>query len=68
MIEVRDVLRLYRRGVDLVHALEHVTLDIPGGRFVALMGPSGSDKSTLMNLLGASAGQVVATGDGTRWR
>ena len=52
MIEVRDVSRLYRRGVDLVHALEHVTLDIPGGRFVALMGPSGSGKSTLMNLLG----------------
>ena len=37
VIEVRDVSRLYRRGVDLVHALEHVTLRIPGGRFVALM-------------------------------
>src|ERR1051325_6726700 len=51
MIDVRDVSRLYHRGVDMVHALEHVSLRIPGGRFVALMGPSGSGKSTLLNLL-----------------
>jgi putative ABC transport system ATP-binding protein len=66
MIEVRDVSRLYRRGVDLVHALEHVTLEIPGGRFVALMGPSGSGKSTLMNLLAGldrpDTGEVVVAG------
>jgi putative ABC transport system ATP-binding protein len=66
MIEVRDVSRLYRRGVDLVHALEHVTLDIPGGRFVALMGPSGSGKSTLMNLLAGldrpDGGEVIVFG------
>src|SRR6185369_17255861 len=51
MIEVRDVSRLYRRGVDMVHALEHVTMRIPGGRFVALMGPSGPGKPTLLHLL-----------------
>jgi putative ABC transport system ATP-binding protein len=66
MIEVRDVSRLYRRGVDLVHALEHVTLDIPTGRFVALMGPSGSGKSTLMNLLAGldrpDDGEVIVAG------
>jgi len=66
MIDVRDVSRFYRRGADLVHALEHVTLHIPGGRFVALMGPSGSGKSTLMNLLAGldrpDSGEVVVAG------
>ena len=66
MIEVRDVSKLYRRGVDLIHALEHVTLEIPAGRFVALVGPSGSGKSTLMNLLAGldrpDGGEVVVAG------
>ena len=51
MIEVRDVSRVYHRGADEVHALEHVSLRIERGRFVALMGPSGSGKSTLLNLI-----------------
>jgi putative ABC transport system ATP-binding protein len=66
MIEVRDVSRLYHRGVDLVHALEHVSLTIPTGRFVALMGPSGSGKSTLLNLLAGldqpDEGEVIVAG------
>jgi putative ABC transport system ATP-binding protein len=66
MIEVRDVSRVYRRGVDSVHALEHVSLRIPAGRFVALMGPSGSGKSTLLNLLAGldrpDGGEVVVAG------
>jgi putative ABC transport system ATP-binding protein len=51
MIQIKDVTRDYQRGADHVHALQGVNLEIPTGRFVALMGPSGSGKSTLLNIL-----------------
>jgi putative ABC transport system ATP-binding protein len=66
LITLRDVSRVYRRGADDVHALEHVSLTIAGGLFAALMGPSGSGKSTLLNLLSGidrpSGGDVVVAG------
>ena len=66
MIELRNVSRFYQRGADEVHALEHVSLEIPAGRFVALMGPSGSGKSTLLNILAGldrpSDGEVRVAG------
>jgi putative ABC transport system ATP-binding protein len=51
VIELHQVSRVYRRGADEVHALEHVSLQIADGTFFALMGPSGSGKSTLLNLI-----------------
>jgi putative ABC transport system ATP-binding protein len=66
LIVLRDVSRRYRRGADVVHALERVSLAIDEGRFVALMGPSGSGKSTLLNLLSGidrpSGGEVWVAG------
>src|SRR5262245_6632873 len=66
LIVLRDVSRRYVRGVDEIHALEHVSLSIPSGHFVALMGPSGSGKSTLLNLISGidrpSDGEVVVAG------
>src|SRR2546426_1835276 len=66
LIQIRDVSRRYVRGVDEVHALERVSLDIPAGHFVGFMGPSGSGKSTLLNLVSGidrpSEGDVVVAG------
>jgi putative ABC transport system ATP-binding protein len=52
MISTSGLSRQFRVGDSLVHALDHVDLQIDGGDFVAVMGPSGSGKSTLMNILG----------------
>ncbi|MFC4783260.1 ABC transporter ATP-binding protein [Nocardioides sp. MAHUQ-72] len=55
----RGLTRAYGRGDAQVHALRGVDLDLPSGRFTAIMGPSGSGKSTLMHCL---AGLDVPTG------
>ena len=52
LIEIRDIIRDFRLGSEIVHVLKGIDLDIDKGEYVAFMGPSGSGKSTLMNLLG----------------
>ena len=44
--------KYYDLGETRVHALRGITMDIVGGEFVAIMGASGSGKSTFMNILG----------------
>ena len=54
--------KVYGTGDQAVRALDDVTVEIPGGRFTAIMGPSGSGKSTLMHCLAGldtlTSGQV----------
>ena len=52
IIKVQDLHKYYELGETRVHALRGVSLQIARGEFVAVMGASGSGKSTFMNLLG----------------
>src|ERR1700693_3697953 len=52
LIEIDDVHKYYDLGETRVHALRGVSLRIERGEFVAIMGASGSGKSTFMNILG----------------
>src|SRR5713101_3007075 len=52
IIRIEDVHKYYDLGETRVHALRGVTVRIERGEFVAIMGASGSGKSTFMNILG----------------
>ena len=52
VIKIEDIHKTYHTGEVDVHAVRGVTLDIFQGEFVALMGASGSGKSTMMNIVG----------------
>lgn len=53
LIELRNVYKIYGEGLESeVRALDGVSLDIEKGEFVAVVGQSGSGKSTMMNVLG----------------
>ena len=67
LIAVRSMSKSYTMGPTTVMALDAVSLDIAEGEFVAIMGASGSGKSTFMNLLGCldtpSAGEYRLAGE-----
>ena len=53
IIELEKVCKYYRMGNNIVRAVDNVSLMIKKGDFVAIMGSSGSGKSTMMNLIGS---------------
>jgi putative ABC transport system ATP-binding protein len=66
VIQVEDVHKYYDLGETKVHALRGVDLKVEPGEFVAIMGSSGSGKSTFMNMLGCldkpTSGRYVLEG------
>lgn len=52
VIELKDIMKTYIMGDNIVHALNMVNVAIDFGEFTSIMGPSGSGKSTMMNILG----------------
>ena len=67
MIELQGVRRSYRTNGAAVHALDGVDVSIGTGEFVAVTGPSGSGKSSLLNILGCldrpDAGRYLIEGE-----
>jgi putative ABC transport system ATP-binding protein len=66
MLEVKDLIKIYKTGDLEFTALKNITLKIEKGEFTAIMGASGSGKSTLMNILGCldkmNSGKYILNG------
>lgn len=66
MIQLQGVHRRYATGGLTVHALDGVDLEVEAGEFLAITGPSGSGKSSLLNILGCldrpSSGRYLIEG------
>ena len=66
VIELKNIVRTYRLGDEVLNALDNVSCTVQAGEFVAITGPSGSGKSTLANIIGGldkpTSGTVVVDG------
>ena len=66
ILKTIDLCKQYGEGENEVHALDHVSIAVEEGKFMAVAGSSGSGKSTLLNMLGGldrpTSGEVIVRG------
>jgi putative ABC transport system ATP-binding protein len=66
LVEIQDVTKQYHKGDETITPLDHVSLDIQAGEFIALMGASGTGKSTLLNMVASidrpDSGTIIVDG------
>lgn len=66
LIKLRDASKFYRKGQEVIKALDGIGLTVAEKGMVAVLGPSGSGKSSLLHIIGAmdrpTAGEVIVTG------
>lgn len=66
ILSAKDLCKSYGSGENSVQALNHVSISVENGEFVAVIGTSGSGKSTILNLLGGldtpTSGEVLVSG------
>jgi ABC-type lipoprotein export system ATPase subunit len=66
LIELRDVAKYYKKGGEIVKAVDGIDQEVPTTGMVAIVGPSGSGKSTLLHIIGAmdrpTRGEVSVAG------
>ena len=66
IVELRNVSKRFRKGDETITPLDDVSLDLSEGDFLSLMGPSGTGKSTLLNLVSGidrpDSGTIVVNG------
>ena len=68
-IEIRDLVKHYKQGSTVVKALDGISLTIEAGDFIAVVGRSGSGKTTMLDMLGLllrpTSGQILLAGTDT---
>ncbi|MBL9085482.1 MAG: ABC transporter ATP-binding protein [Planctomycetales bacterium] len=66
LVEIRNLSKSFRKGEEVITPLDGVDLDVAAGDFISMMGPSGTGKSTLLNLVSGidrpDAGSITVEG------
>jgi putative ABC transport system ATP-binding protein len=66
LVEIRNLTKRFKKGDEVITPLENVDLDIQAGDFISMMGPSGTGKSTLLNMVSGidrpESGTVIVDG------